>query len=68
MVTIISKEGDMLDELVFHHYGSISGYLEKVLEANRHLAKYGPVLPAGIKIELPELSEIKIEQKEVSLW
>ena len=68
MVTIVTTEGDMVDEIVFQHYGSISGYLEKVLEVNRHLAKYGPVLPAGIKIKLPEIEEIKTDKKEISLW
>lgn len=68
MVTIVTKEGDMVDEIVFQHYGSISGYLEKVLELNRHLASYGPVLPSGIKIKLPEIEEIKTDKKEISLW
>ena len=58
----------MVDEIVFKHYGSISGYLEKVLEANRHLAKYGALLPAGILVKLPEFEELKKDKKEISLW
>lgn len=47
--------GDTLDVIVFRHYGSVAGAFEFVLQANRHLANVGPVLPSGIEILLPPM-------------
>tara|TARA_B100001063_G_scaffold189162_1_gene179801 strand:+ start:115 stop:288 length:174 start_codon:yes stop_codon:yes gene_type:complete len=56
----------MLDALCWRHYGRESAVRE-VLEANPDLADYGPVLPSGVKIELPELSA-PVADQAVSLW
>lgn len=51
-----SKDGDVVDWIAWKHYGRVDGgCVEAVLEANRHLAEYGPVLPAGLTIALPEI-------------
>ena len=53
---IISKDGDMLDALCWHHYGR-QDVVPAVLEANPHLAGLPPVLTAGVIIVLPDLPE-----------
>ena len=61
----ITNENEMLDEIVFRLYGSIN-CVEHVLEENPNIADYGPILPCGIEIFLPE---IKTKAKEiVRLW
>ncbi|WP_430735370.1 tail protein X [Halodesulfovibrio aestuarii] len=62
-----TKQGDVLDAVVFKYYEGQPGAIEQVMDANRGLAKYGPVLPAGLAIVLPDLP--KPSQKEsVTLW
>ena len=58
---------DTLDEIVFNHYGSVKGYIEKVLEFNRGLADYGDYFEAGIEIKLPDL-KLEEEQKIITMW
>jgi len=53
-MTYRSKQNDVLDDVVARYYGDTdNGIVETVLEANPGLADLGPVLPAGIDIELP---------------
>ena len=54
MLEYITKEGDIIDKIVFDKYGDVKNYLQIVLDMNRGLAKEGPILRAGIKIKLPE--------------
>jgi phage tail protein X len=63
----ISKDGETLDYICWRHYGRTAGVMEKVLTANRHLAEYGAVLPAGVLINLPPIEEPKSNQK-IKLW
>jgi len=46
-------EGDTVDAIAWKHYGRESAALA-ILEANPRLADHGPVLPAGVEIDLPE--------------
>jgi phage tail protein X len=53
--TYETRENDVLDEVVWRYYGSQDNKLvEVVLEANRGLADYGPQLPSGLLITLPD--------------
>lgn len=61
-----TSDGDVLDAIVFVHYGDVTGAVELVLEANRHLAGMSVVLPAGIEIALPPLSQRN--KPVVRLW
>jgi phage tail protein X len=56
MKKIISKDGDILDALCWHHYGR-QDVVPAVLGANPHLAGLPPVLAAGVVIMLPDLPE-----------
>ncbi|MFY0309620.1 tail protein X [Leisingera sp. D0M16] len=63
-----SKEGETADEIVWRHYGNqVAGALEIVLQANPGLAAFGPVLPIGTRIELPEIEAPK-KAEAVRLW
>jgi len=61
------KDDDMLDAICFKYYGSQVGTSEAVLEANPGLAEYGPLLPAGLVIVLPNIEAPQTEQP-VRLW
>ena len=64
----LTKDGDVLDSIVWAHYGRQSeGDVEAVLKCNPHLAAMGTVYDAGIRIVLPELPEAP-ENEQVVLW
>lgn len=68
MTQYISKDGDMVDEIAFNYYGTTASLVvEQLLEANFGLADYGPTLPAGIVIELPEIDTTQ-KTTGVRLW
>lgn len=48
-----TRQGDVLDALLFERLGRHAD-VGAVLEANPGLAARGPVLPAGLEIDLPE--------------
>lgn len=52
-----TAKDDMLDAIVFRHYGHTTDRLvERVLTANPGLSSYGPLLPRGMRIKLPEIA------------
>nr|WP_317135159.1 tail protein X [Piscirickettsia litoralis] len=57
----------MLDDIVFKVYGNRSGAMEAVLLANPQLSHYGPLLPALLNIELPDLPA-QTTKTTVQLW
>jgi len=66
-----TKTGDVLDLVCYRHYaGRQSGAVEAVLEANRALGlgDYGPVLPRGLTLVLPDLPSTVVEVPLVKLW
>ena len=65
MVTYITKEGDVLDWIVWQHYGTIS-ILEKVIEANPNVTD--EKLSAGIEIKLPYFETVKKNEGQIKLW
>lgn len=56
MTEYISCDGDMLDAVCWRQYGR-EDVVPVVLESNPHLAGLPPVLTAGIRILLPDISE-----------
>lgn len=52
--TLTSKQGDTLSKIAYEHYGSSTGQVELILEANPKLCQQPPILPAGIVIVLPD--------------
>lgn len=63
---IVTKDGDMLDALCWRHYGR-EDVVPAVLEANPALAARPPMLPAGLRVTLPDLPD-PAEKKEIRLW
>ena len=72
MAEYVSLEGDRLDLVVWDHYGGdparVGSLVVIVLEANRGLADYGPVLPAGVRIVLPEVASTPASRPTVNIW
>lgn len=61
--------GDRLDIICFRHYGHLKGSVEAVMKANPFLSEQPGVLPSGVYITLPVLSEPESKAiKTVSLW
>lgn len=67
MAQFKTRDGDSIDWICWKHYGQQSGAVETVYEANPGLAKRGPVFPAGVIIELPELPQESTEEV-IRLW
>lgn len=68
MTTIVTVDGDTLDEIIALHYGpeAVSAALTAVLLENSGLAQLGNNLPAGIRIRLPEQNTIT--RQRPTLW
>lgn len=69
MTTIYTtKDGDTVDAIAWRHY-QVAGArpVQAILAANAGLADRGPVLPAGVDIELPDLVAPGVRQG-VRLW
>jgi phage tail protein X len=67
MIIYVTKDGDVLDAICFQYYGSTTGVVEKVLEANRHIADIGAIFEAGVKITLPDLDQEEATES-IKLW
>jgi phage tail protein X len=66
--TYTTKAGDVVDAVVWKYYGTRDGRItEQVLAANKGLAAYGPILPAGVVITLPSIS-VQSTSQAVKLW
>lgn len=63
---IHSLQGDTADAIAWRYYGDTPGALEAILEANRHLASQGTLLPIGLTIRLPEIEAPEVPLRE--LW
>jgi phage tail protein X len=63
-----TKAGDMVDAIAYQFYGDTAGYTEAILAANPGLAAQCPLLPAGITITLPDLSDQAQQIQSIKLW
>jgi phage tail protein X len=55
MRTYVTQQNDVVDAIAKRAYGSEhNGATEAILEANRGLADYGPLLPPNLTINLPD--------------
>ena len=54
--TYTTKDRDSADAIAWLHYGRRTGrVVEQLLEANPGLADYGPLIPAGVVVTVPDL-------------
>ena len=65
MISYVTKENDVLDWIVWRHYGTTS-VLEQVMLAN--LTITDEKLPAGIEIKLPYVETAQQPKGEIKLW
>lgn len=69
MKTIIAHQGDTVDAIAWRHYGRTRGVVEAILAANPGLADFGPVLPLGTRVQLPDLPTTQEPTRQlVQLW
>ena len=68
MIQYTTRSGDMLDAICYRVYGSSQRYTEAVRDANPQLSDYGPVLPEGLSIQLPDLTTLTRQQNTIRLW
>lgn len=62
-----TKSGDVLDAICFNYYGGAGFDITIVYEENIGLAAYGPVLPAGLEISLPDAAATPSAPAVISL-
>ena len=64
----ITREGDVLDWICWKYYGTTGALVvEAVLASNLGLADYGPILPLGLEINLPDII-IPRQTNGIRLW
>lgn len=66
MTTYTTKSGDTVDEIAWRFYGTTTATAQ-ILEANKGLADYGPLLPAGVVVTMPTITTAETKQG-VKLW
>lgn len=67
-VIIRAQQNDTVDALCWRHHGRTAGVTEAVLEANPGLADYGPTLPQGLLVQMPEAQAAAPQRQMVNLW
>ncbi len=67
-ITVRAQQNDTVDALCWRHYGRTAGVTEAVLDANPGLADYGPTLPQGLAVQMPEAQVSAPQRQMVNLW
>lgn len=64
-----AQQHDTLDLLCWRHLGATANLVEAALELNPGLADYGPILPHGLLVNLPEPTATPTNTAQVvNLW
>lgn len=64
----ITIDGDMIDAVAHGYYGRHGKNTEALLEANPELLPFLPVLPAGLRVRLPVISQSEQAKPFKTLW
>lgn len=64
---MMSRDGDVVDQIALTYYGRTAGATEALLDANPHLADLPARLPAGVRVVLPDLPPTPVKTR-VRLW
>ncbi|MFC9008343.1 tail protein X [Streptomyces microflavus] len=67
-VAIRANQNETVDALCWRYYGRTAGVTEAVFEANPGLADYGPILPQGLVVNMPEAQTSAPQRQMVNLW
>jgi phage tail protein X len=63
-----AMQGDTVDAICWRHYGRTAGLTEQVLALNPGLAEFGPTLPDGVAITLPDQPATPDQPARLQLW
>lgn len=64
-----TKDGDVIDQICFEHYGQTADVTEAVMKLNAHLLAYGDHLPSGLIVQLPAVEIQETPQSDsINLW
>ena len=67
--TVTTLEKDTLDQVVFRTLGTVNEtLLEAAFDLNPALANYGPLLPYGISIEVPDAPDSENVKRTIKLY
>lgn len=67
MALYVTSGGETIDGIAWEFYGDTRGRTEALLDANPDLALQDAHLPAGMRIELPDRSQLQV-QTGFALW
>ncbi|GHB32841.1 tail protein X [Salinicola rhizosphaerae] len=65
---VYAHQGDTVDAICQRIHGKTAGVTEQVLELNPGLAEFGPILPQGTPVAMPELARRQERTDTVQLW
>lgn len=65
--TYRTADGEMLDAIAKRVYGTCQA-VHALIEANPHITRYGPRLPSGLTLILPQVQTDATPQQTVRLW
>ena len=68
MQTVYAIQNDTVDAICWRYYGRTSGVVEKVLDANSSISEFGPFLPMGTAVQLPEIQTQQNTTQSIQLW
>jgi len=66
--TVRAHQGETLDQLCYRVLGTTAGVTERALQMNPGLAEFGPILPHGTLVTLPEEQPTPVVIDTVQLW
>ncbi|RIA47749.1 tail protein X [Dichotomicrobium thermohalophilum] len=64
----VTGQNDMLDLIVWRHYGFQQRAVEAGPDANPPLSARPPMLPEGVTITLPEIARPRGTPPKIRLW
>jgi len=67
MRVVHAQQHDSIDSIAWRYYERSSGVVEAIVQANPQLVAFGPFLPAGTPVKLPDLPSEPIKPT-VQLW
>lgn len=65
---VYAHQNDTVDSICWRYFAATSGIVEQTLELNPGLVDYGPVLPHGTKVKLPNIKIKPVNKLMVKLW
>ena len=63
-----TRDNETLDLICYNYYGTSQSYVENTLVANLGLADYGPILPGGVIINMPDITEVDTTNTTINIW